>query len=143
MSVFRYNDIQYTSMGFREDDDGGMFVQAIAHAALTAGTMYKVIPYSYGFKTAAVASGTTLCMVGFAERAAATGDVASIQVGGAIADATTSSMTVSVDQHYGLTSGTFASIGSFTAAVFAIGQTAATSSTANDFILIPRWVTPT
>ena len=141
--VFRTSSTQYTAMGFRYDDDGTVWCQAIAHAALTAGSMYRVIPYSYGLKTAAVASGTTLCMVGFPDKTYATGDLAWIQVGGAVADATTSSMTVSVDQHYGLTSGTFASIGSFTTAVFAIGQTAATSSTANDFVLIPRWITPT
>jgi hypothetical protein len=141
--IFRTSTTQYTAMGFRYDDDGTVYVQAIAHGALTAKSMYRVIPYSYGYKTAAVASGTTLCMVGFAERTYATGDLAYIQVGGAIDDATTSSMTVSVDQAYGLTSGTFASIGSFTAAVFAFGQTAATTSTANDFVLVPRWITPT
>lgn len=141
--VFRSSDKQYTNMGFRYDDDGGVFVQAVAHGAITAGSMYLVIPYSYGLKTKAVASGTTLCMAGFAEKTVATGEIASIQVGGAIDDATTSALTVSVDQHYGLTSGTFASIGSFTTAVFAVGQTAATSATENDFVLIPRWITPT
>ena len=29
--VFRSSDKQYTNMGFRYDDDGGVFVQAVAH----------------------------------------------------------------------------------------------------------------
>ncbi|MDD5065344.1 MAG: hypothetical protein PHQ35_11375 [Phycisphaerae bacterium] len=141
--VFRKSSTQYTPMGFAYDDDGTVWCYAIAHGALTTKTQYRILPYSYGFKTAAVASGTTLCMLGYPDKTYATGDLARMQVGGAINDAVTSSLTVSVDQYYGLTSGVFQSIGSFTANVMAMGQTAATSATANDFVLIPRWITPT
>ena len=141
--VFRKTDNQYTAMAFRYDDDGTVWVQAEAHGALTAKTAYRIIMSGSGYLTAAVASGTTLCMLGWAEKTYATGDIAEMQIGGFADDRTTSALTVSVDQYYGLTSGVFQSIGSYTANVCAIGAAAATSGTTNDFMLIPRWITPT
>jgi len=143
MSVFRPSTTQYTAIDFRYDDNGTVHCQAIAHGALTAGTMYGITMSGLGYKTAAIASGTALRMVGVADASYATDAIAWLQIGGAIDGATTSALTVSVDQYYGLTSGAFQSIGSFTANVFAIGATAATSATSNDFVLIPRWITPT
>lgn len=143
MAAFRRSSTQYTAMQWRYDDDGTVWLQAIAHGALTAKTQYKIIFSSLGYKTLAVASGTTVCLVGYPDKTYATADIAWMQIGGALDDAVTAALTVSVDQYYGLTSGAFQSIGSFTANVFAMGATAATTATANDFMLIPRWVTPT
>lgn len=130
-------------MAARVDDDGREFIQVEAAGALTAKTPYKIIMSGSGYITATLASGTTLCMYGMAEATYATGDIAWMQIGGYAADMITPSLVGSVDQYYGLTSGVFQSIGTFTANVMAIGTEAKAAGTTNTFMLIPKWVTPT
>jgi len=141
--VFRKSDEQYTAVAPRIDDDGKVLIQVEAAGALTAKTPYKIIMSGSGYLSATLASGTTLCMYGWAEKTYATGDIAWMQIGGYIVGGVTDSMVTSVDQFYGLTSGVFQSIGTFTANVSAIGCVAKAASTSNSFMLIPRWLTPT
>lgn len=141
--VFRKSTNQYTAMASRIDDNGAEWIQVEAHGAITAKTPYKIVMSGSGYLSAALASGTTLCMYGVAESTYATGDIGWFQIGGYAEDIVTPSWVTSVDQFYGLTSGVFQAIGSFTANVMAVGVEAASASTTNSFMLIPRWVTPT
>lgn len=108
--VFRESSNQYTPIGFRYDDNGNVWVQAVTHGALTASTPYKVVPGQYGWATEAVASGTARAMVGIPDQAWDTGDYAWLQIGGYVADVTlTSGTTYTAEEYVALVAGAFTS----------------------------------
>lgn len=133
--VFRRSSTQYTPMAFREDDDGKRWVQAVAHAALTAKTGYLINAGRYGWATQALASGTVDAMVGFPDEAYSTGDVANMQIGGYLANAIlTSGTTYTAAQYLQYAAGAYASSAADNVAGV-IGMTATTASGTTDIML--------
>lgn len=116
-------------------------VQVVAHAALTAKTPYKVIVNEYGYVTAALADDTNYFYVGVPESAVASGDTAWIVIGGPMEDVVTPSLSVSVGHAFTINNGAVADAGadySGAAGQFAVCQTASTSSTTQDMLLVPE-----
>ena len=109
--VFRESSDQSTPIGFRYDDNGKVWINAVAHGALTADSPYKVVPGTAGYVTEAIASGTALyCFVGIAKEAWSTGDYAWLQIGGQCDDVTlTSGTTYTSGQYVALVAGAFTS----------------------------------
>jgi len=106
---FRQTTQQLTPIGFDYDDNGKVWLHAVAHAALTADSPYKVVPGQNGYVTQAIASGTTeVCFVGFAAKAWATADIARLQIGGEIDDVTlTTGTTYTAGDYVTLVAGAF------------------------------------
>jgi hypothetical protein len=108
---FRQTSQQLTPIGFRYDDNGKVWIQAVTHGALVADSPYKVVPGQNGYITEAIASGTAVaCFVGFAKKAWSTGDVADLQIGGEIDDVTlTTGTAYTAGEYVALVAGAFTS----------------------------------
>lgn len=123
----------------RYDLDGTVWIQAVAHAALTAKTPYKVIANEYGRVTAALADDTNYFYVGVPASAVASGDVCWLQIGGHISSMVTPSLSVSVGHALSILDGAVADAGadySGAAGQFAVCTTASTTSTTQDAFMI-------
>jgi hypothetical protein len=123
---------QYTPIGLINNGDGTVDIYAVAHAALSVGTLYAVQGGQYGWKTVAIGNVAEPMFVGTPLEAAASGDVARIRVGGYVEDITTASLDLDpgdyVDVSGGATAdgGTTKSEASFAVATADDGGTATT-----------------
>lgn len=135
-----------TSMAKRFDADQTVWLQAVAHDDLDAKTPYKVIVNEYGYVTADLADDTNSYYVGVPAVDVDDGDLCWMQIGGPIEDMITPSLSVSVGHALEIEDGDVADAGSDYAGVageFAVCQTASTSSTTQDALLVPERVTGT
>lgn len=130
----------------RHDTDGTVWIEAIAHAALTAKTPYKVLANQYGRVTAALADDATFYFVGVPGESCSSGDRIWLQIGGECADVITPSLSVTAGHAFSIVSGAVADVGAaYTGLVsqFAICQTTSTSSTTQDMMLVPEKIQAT
>ena len=137
---------QKVSFERREDADGKVWVEAVAHAALTAKTPYKIIVNEYGYVTAALNQDTAMYYVGVPAEDVSSGDEAWLQIGGALSDMITPSLSVSVGHALKINgaTGAVADAGadySGSTGEFAVCTSASTSSTTQDVILVPDRIT--
>lgn len=135
-----------TSLAKRYDADQTVWIQAIAHGALTAKTPYKVIVNEYGYVTAALADDTTYYYVGVPAAAVDSGDLCWMQIGGPVEDMVTPSLSVAVGHALSLDGGAVADAGAdYTGAAgeFAVCQTASSASTTQDALLVPERILST
>lgn len=132
------------TLEIRYDPDGTVWIQALAHAALTALTPYKVIANEYGWVTAATTTAVSgECYIGVAPAAGiASAAIGWLQIGGPVASMVTPSLSVSVGHAlYISAAGAVADKGADYTGVageFAICYTASTTSTTQDVILVPK-----
>jgi hypothetical protein len=77
-----YTDTFKASFLKRFDQDGKVWIEAIAHDALTAKTPYAVIIDEFGQVTAAIGDDTNRYYVGVPESGCAAGDLIWLQIGG-------------------------------------------------------------
>lgn len=130
--VFRQSSNQYTSIGFRYDDNGNVWCNAVCHDDLTANTPYKIVPGQYGWVTEAIASGTARAMVGIPDEAWSSSDYAWLQVGGYVANATlTTGTSYTAGQYVALVAGAFTSnAADNVAGIFGVAKETATGGAA-------------
>jgi hypothetical protein len=137
-----YTDTLKASFLKRFDQDGSVWIEAIAHAALTAKTPYAVIVNEYGQVTAALADNTSRYYVGVPEASCALGDKIWLQIGGEISDVITPSITTVVGNSVSILNGAVAAGGAdFTGAAGEFGvATEASTAAVHDLILRPELV---
>lgn len=126
----------------RYDADGSVWVEAIAHAALTALTPYKVIINEFGHVTAALADEAAKFYVGVPAASCSLGDKIWLQIGGEVAGMITPSITTVVGNSLILDDGAVGPGGadySGAAGEFAVA-TEASTGTAHDVNLYPERV---
>ena len=92
MGSIRYTDKVKTSFIKRCDLDGTIWIEAIAHADLTAKKIYRVLVNQYGHVTADMAQASTYYYIGAASRDCLEGERLWIQIGGICVDAITNSL---------------------------------------------------
>jgi hypothetical protein len=140
--AMQYTDTFKASFLKRFDADGTVWVQAIAHAALTAKTPYKVIVNEYGQVTAALADEAAYFYVGVPAYSCSLGDLVWLQIGGEVADMVTPSITSVVGNSLIVDDGLIGAGGadySGAAGEFAVATEASTGTT-HDAILVPERV---
>lgn len=143
MTPFDPSTTQLTSFEKRYDQDGKVFIQAVAHGALTAKTPYWVIINEYGQVTVALSDLAIRAYVAFPLAAVSSGATAWLQIGGYIADIVTPSLSVAVGHGLTLNTGAIADIGAdYTGAAgeFAACAVASTTATTQTVILVPERV---
>lgn len=134
----------YSNAFTRNLENNKEYVLATAHATLTVGTLYAIIPTATGFDTAAIADNASTYRVGVALKADAAGTVSKLQVGGYYEGLTTPSLSTSVDHGLGIGGGAIIDEGAaapFSANVFAVNVTATTTATSHNVILLNREIT--
>ena len=144
--VFGISAYQKTTLQKRYDADGTVWIQAVAHGALTALTPYKVILDEYGYLTAAIADDTTRYYVGVPAVGVDSGATAWLQIGGYVSGMVTGSLSVAAGNAISVTNGTLTDDAADYTGVanqFFIALTATTSSTAQYGLLIPEMITGT
>ena len=148
-NVFSYrtsSDQLKVPFGRREDADGKVWLQVVAHDDLTALTPYKVIVNEYGYVTAALADDTNYYYVGVPAGAVDSGDICWVQIGGYIEDMVTPSLSVSVGHALKIDGGAVADAGadfSGGSSEFAVCTAASSSSTTQDAVLVPERILAT
>ena len=141
-----YTDTLKASFLKRYDQDGTVWIEAIAHAALTAKTPYKVIMNQYGHVTAAIADDVTSYYVGIPAASCSIGDKVWLQIGGEISDVITPSLSVTADHAFSILDGDVTDVGAAYTGLpgqFAACTTTSTSSTTQDMMLYPEKITGT
>lgn len=143
-----YTDTFKASFLKKYNSDGSVWIEAVAHAALTAKTAYKVIVNEFGHVTAAIADDATIYYVAVPKASCSSGDVIWLQIGGICDDVITPSLSVSVGHAFSIVSGAIADVGadySGLVSQFAVCRTASTASTTQDMMLYPERIeaTPT
>lgn len=140
----KYTDTFKASFLKRYDADGTVWIEAVAHAALTAKTPYKVTLNEFGRVTAAIASDATIYYVGVPANGCSVGDVIWLQIGGPCDDVITPSLSVAVGHAFGIVGGAIVDVGAdYTGLVsqFAACRTDSTTSTTQDMMLVPEKIT--
>lgn len=142
-NIFGYTDSMKAPLGKTFSADGKVYMYAVAHANLTAKTPYLVLANEYGAVTGATTA-THGGYIGVPTEAVTSGDVAKMQIGGLVTDMITPSLSISVGHACSIASSVVADTGADyigAAAEFAVCTTASTTSTTQDVMLVPKFVT--
>ena len=137
------NENMSVSFEKRKDADGSVWVKAVAHAALTAKTPYRIIVNENGYVTAALANVTAQYYVGVPAENVSSGAEGWLQIGGLVEDMITPSLSVSVGHALKISAGAVADAGAdFAGAAgeFAVCTEASSSSTTQSCILVPEMI---
>lgn len=135
---------------FKVEDshDGKRFRYAVAHATLTVGTLYAILPDATNggnAVTAAIADNAAIYRVGVATEATTTGNVARLQTGGLYESMTTPSISVTAEHTLEIGGGAIvdgAALPMAAANAFAINAgSTTTNSDSHDVYLLDREVT--
>jgi len=139
--IFGKNTSQYASFEKTYDADGRVWIEALAHGALTAKTPYQVYINEYGPVTAALTDAVNYAYIGVPAATVASGAIGKLQIGGLCEDMITPSLSVSVGHALSILNGAVADAAAdFTGlgGQFAACVTATTSSATQDAMLIPE-----
>ena len=121
--------------------DGKVRMKALAHAALTAKTPYRIIWNEYGPVTTTIADDVHYFYVCVPEKDIDSGEVAELQIGGLVEDMITPSLSMEVGHAFKIFDGAVADVGSDysgAAGEFGVAVTAtAVASTTQDCFLVP------
>lgn len=135
---------------FKVEDshDGKRFRYAVAHATLTVGTLYAILPDATNggnAVTAAIADNAAIYRVGVATEATTTGNVARLQTGGLYESMTTPSISVTAEHTLEIGGGAIvdgAALPMAAANAFAINAGSTTTNSAtHDAYLLDRELT--
>jgi hypothetical protein len=125
------------------DADGKAWMYAIAHTTLVANTPYLIKADEFGPITGATTA-THGGYIGVPDKAGTSGAKVRLQVGGRVTAMITPSLSISVGHACSIASSVVADTGADyigAAAEFAVCKTASTTSTTQDVILVPKFVT--
>lgn len=131
---------------FTDSHDGKRYRYAVAHATLTVGTLYAILPDATNKAvTAALADNSAVQRVGVAIEATTTGNIAKLQTGGDYSGMTTPSISVTSGHTLEIAAGAIAdgaAVPISNAQQFAISTGATTTNSAeHDVYLLDREIT--
>ena len=143
-----YDGFTRTPSYFKVEDshDGKRYRYAEAHATLTVGTLYAILPDKTNHSvTAAIADNAAIYRVGVATEATTTGNIARLQTGGIYESLTTPTLSVTTNHTLEIAAGAIADGAALPMASgqqFAINAGDTTSSaSAHDVYLLDREIT--
>ena len=141
MVFLKETSTQLTTFERRYDQDGKVWIQAVAHANLTALTGYMIIVNEFGNVTAAQADVEDYIYMGFPAAAVSSGAVAWLQIGGYVADIITPSLSIAVGHALSFSSGAIVDTNADYAGnpgEFAVCAVVSSSSTTQTVMLVPE-----
>jgi len=146
LSCFVPDAYTYVTFNTKYDSHGKVWMQAYAHAELTALTPYKIIANEYGQITAALADDTKYYYVGVPKTTVASGATAWLQIGGYVVDMVTPALDLEVGHALKLYDGAVADVGAdYTGAAseFAVATVAGGAVSVQTVMLVPERILST